>query len=101
MLHRAAAALPYDDRARATTGLFSQLRVMARAADATPDWTTLVISGPIKLPGLRGERSFEWIATVQVEVDGGHFSGDASTDSEPVIRLLTGTQPLPIPARAG
>ncbi|WP_347059659.1 hypothetical protein ABC795_04225 [Blastococcus sp. HT6-30] len=65
MIYKAAAALPYDDRERATAGLRGQLRLMAVCDDATPDWTTLNVAGPTPSPGLHGRTWFEWSATVE------------------------------------
>ena len=65
MEYRAAAALPYDDRERATAGLQAQLRVMVGCDDMTPDWTTLAVDGPTEAPGMRGRSWFEWTATVE------------------------------------
>jgi hypothetical protein len=70
-MYRAAAALPYNDRERATSGLRGQLRVMAGCDDATPDWGTLAVHGPVEVPGARGRTWFEWTATVETRPDGG------------------------------
>ncbi len=46
----ATAVLPYDNLERATAGLRGRLRLMAvdHGADAPPDWTTLVVTGPLE-----------------------------------------------------
>jgi hypothetical protein len=69
VIFRAAAALPDDDRQRAVDELRSQLCTMAVAAAATPDWTTLTLTGPIEMAGADEEARFEW--TASVAVDGG------------------------------
>lgn len=67
MIYRAAAAYPYLDEQLATAGLRGQLRVMALAGDASPDWSTLVVEGPTRAPGARGRSWYEWTATLSVE----------------------------------
>jgi hypothetical protein len=52
--YRTAAALPYCNRERASCALRGQLRLVAGADDAAPDWTALVIDGPTPLPDVRG-----------------------------------------------
>lgn len=64
MEYRAAAALPYDDRERATAGLQGQLRLIAGCDGLTPDWTTLSVDGPTEAQGVQGRTWFEWTATV-------------------------------------
>ena len=64
MIYRAAAALPDDDRQSAVDGLRGQLRIMAVAAGATPDWTTLVVAGPVEMAGAEDRTRFEWTASV-------------------------------------
>ena len=66
MIYRAAAALPDDDRQSAVDGLRGQLRIMAVAAGATPDWTTLVVAGPVEMAGAEDRTRFEWTASVAV-----------------------------------
>ena len=66
MIYQAAAAYPYEDRARATSGLRSQLRLMAIAGGGNLDWTSLTVDGPTEAPGPHGARWFEWKATVTV-----------------------------------
>ncbi|MCZ2860562.1 hypothetical protein [Blastococcus sp. VKM Ac-2987] len=68
-MYRAAAALPYDDRDRVTAGLRGQLRVMAAAAGADPDWSTLRVEGPARGGEHRGTGLSEWAATVVVSGD--------------------------------
>jgi hypothetical protein len=64
--YKAAAALPYDDREHAAPALRGQLRIMAIAGGATPDWSTLEIAGPTEMPGLHGGISwFEWHGSVR------------------------------------
>ena len=63
---RAAAALPHGDRDRAVDCLRQQLRVMADAACATPDWTTFTVTGPVVMPGAEPAARFEWTASVVV-----------------------------------
>jgi hypothetical protein len=63
----AAAALPHDDRDRATATLREQLRVVVTAVCATPDWTTLTVTGPECVPGSDDNARFEWTASVAVD----------------------------------
>jgi hypothetical protein len=65
-MFRAAAALPDDDPQRAVEALRRQLLVMAAAEGATPDWTTLTVSGPAAMAGAEADARFEWTATVTV-----------------------------------
>jgi hypothetical protein len=65
-IYKAAAALPHDNRKRATDGLRDQLRIMAGAAGATPDWTTLVVTGPTEMDEVPDPTRFEWTASVAV-----------------------------------
>ena len=64
MIYRAAAALPDDDRQSAVDGLRGQLRIMAVAAGATPDWTTLAVAGPVEMADAEDRTRFEWTASV-------------------------------------
>jgi hypothetical protein len=66
VIYRAAAALPDDDRQSAVDRLRGQLRIMAVAAGATPDWTTLAVAGPVEMAGAEDRTRFEWTATVAV-----------------------------------
>jgi hypothetical protein len=66
VIYRAAAALPDDDRQSAVDGLRGQLRIMAVAAGATPDWTTLVVAGPVEMADAEDRTRFEWTASVAV-----------------------------------
>jgi hypothetical protein len=66
VIYKAAAALPHDNREWATDGLRDQLRIMAGAAGATPDWTTLVVTGPTEMDGAPDPTRFEWTASVAV-----------------------------------
>ncbi len=66
--YRASAALPYYNHERAILGLRGQLRLMALANGAVPDWTTLCVNGPTKVPGLYGAVWFEWSATVEARL---------------------------------
>jgi hypothetical protein len=66
MIYRAAAALPHEDRIQALDGLRGQLRIMAVAAGATPDWTTLHLAGPDEVAGAQEPMRFEWHASVVV-----------------------------------
>jgi hypothetical protein len=63
---RAAAALPHEDRRRATDALRRQLQVMAAAAGATPDWSTLAVAGPTERADADRAARFEWTAIVAV-----------------------------------
>jgi hypothetical protein len=66
VIYRAAAALPHEDRNRALDGLRGQLRIMAVAAGATPDWATLRVAGPDEVAGAQQRMRFEWHASVVV-----------------------------------
>ena len=66
MIYKAAAALSHDDRSSATQALRGQLRVMAVAAGATPDWQTLQVIGPMEMAGAEARSRFEWTASVDV-----------------------------------
>lgn len=66
VMYRAAAALPLDDREVATAGLRGQLHVMAVAAGAMPDWSTMTVEGPMAGPGMLDAGWCEWAATVTV-----------------------------------
>ncbi|MGK5113400.1 MULTISPECIES: hypothetical protein [unclassified Geodermatophilus] len=63
MQYRAATALPYNDRQRATAGLRGQLRLIAGADGTVPDWSTLVVEGPEEALAAHGRMWFEWTAT--------------------------------------
>ncbi len=54
MTYQAAAALPYNDRVRVVADLRGQLRLMALADGATPDWSTMTVEGPVEVTGLHG-----------------------------------------------
>jgi hypothetical protein len=62
----ATAVLPYDNLERATAGLRGRLRLMAadQGADTSPDWTTLVVTGPTTTKDALGNTWFEWVGTV-------------------------------------
>jgi hypothetical protein len=64
LIYRAAVAMPQDDRVVATDQLRRQLRIMAAAAGATLDWTTLAVTGPMEIPGAEAATRFEWTASV-------------------------------------
>jgi hypothetical protein len=65
--YQAAAALPYCNRQRATFALRGQLRLVAGADDAVPDWTTLFIDGPTTSARRHGATWYEWSATVRAD----------------------------------
>ncbi len=69
MIYRAAAAYPYQNAEQASADLRGQLRVIAIAGGGIPDWSSLVVAGPVDLTGLYGRRWFEWAATISA--DGG------------------------------
>ena len=77
---RAAAALAHDDRHGAVEELRHQLCTMATAAGATPDWTTLTVTGPTEMTGVDEAARFEWTASVFIE--GGE---DAPCTSRPEV----------------
>ena len=82
MIYRAAAALPNDNRDRATLGLRGQLRLMALAGDGMPDWSTLTVAGPSAVVGARGRTWYEWRATLVVD------GGISPDDPDPTPSLL-------------
>lgn len=96
VMYRAAAALPCDDPVRATVGLQGQLRLMAAAAHATPDWSTLVIDGPTAVSEPRGQIWFEWTGAVSVE--GADLPELPSDDSDLLPRGVDETMPCPAAA---
>ena len=61
---QAAAALPHQNRGRATEGLRDQLTIMALAAGLTPDWSTLAVTGPTEMTGTQHGARFEWTGQV-------------------------------------
>src|SRR3954470_4352602 len=63
-IYRAAAALPHQNRGRATERLRDQLTVMALAAGLTPDWSTLAVTGPTEMTGTQHGARFEWTGRV-------------------------------------
>lgn len=64
MIYRAAAAVPHVNRESAMDGLRGQLRIMAVAAGATLDWTTMTVTGPTEMAGAGDRTRFEWTASV-------------------------------------
>ncbi len=66
MTFTATVVLPYDNLERATAGLRGSLRLMAadHGPDLSPNWTTLVITGPTTTKDARGNTWFEWVGTV-------------------------------------
>ena len=93
MLYRAATVLPDENRERATTRLRGQLRVMADAAGATPDWSTLAVTGPTASTTQRGEAWFEWTGSVSVR---GGLDLAAACDAAPHPATSSeATAPLP------
>jgi hypothetical protein len=62
--YQAAAALPHQNRGRATEALRDQLTIMAHAARLTPDWSTLVVTGPTEMTGTQYGARFEWTGRV-------------------------------------
>jgi hypothetical protein len=63
-VYRAASALPHRNRGRATEGLRDRLTIMAVAAGLTPDWSTLVVTGPTEMTGTQQGARFEWTGRV-------------------------------------
>jgi len=63
-IYQAAAALPHQNRGRATEGLRDQLTIMALAAGLTPDWSTLAVTGPTEMTGTQQGARFEWTGRV-------------------------------------
>ena len=90
-IYQAAAALAHTDRACAAHGLVDQLRIMSVAAGATPDWTTLVVTGPVEVDSAPERARFEWTASVTVRgvgiVDGQprldlNYAEDSSAETD-------------------
>jgi len=63
-VYQARAALPHQNRGRATEGLRDQLTIMALAAGVTPDWSTLAVAGPTEMAGTPHGARFEWTGRV-------------------------------------
>jgi hypothetical protein len=63
-VYQAAAALPHENRGRATEGLRSQLTIMGLAAGLAPDWSTLAVTGPTEMTGTQQGARFEWTGRV-------------------------------------
>ncbi len=99
VIYRAAAALSCNNREWATAGLRDQLRVMAIAAGATPDWSTLAVNGPIEIPGVHGRIWFEWTGTVRV--DGGDLPDEPLDLLGPTPRHPEETMPFAAPRHDG
>jgi hypothetical protein len=95
VIYRAAAALPHVNRMQALDGLRGQLRIMAVAAGATPDWATLEVAGPHEVADTQSPTRFEWHASVVVH-GGTRLSRPADlTACQPVDAGECGTAPLP------
>jgi hypothetical protein len=63
-IYQAAAALPHQNRGRATKALRDQLTIMALAAGLTPDWSTLAITGPTEMTETQQGARFEWTGRI-------------------------------------
>jgi hypothetical protein len=67
---------------------------MAAAVDATPDWSTPAVAGPVDMPGVGAHSRFEWTASVAVP---GVTAWDDEPDPDtlfPVWAVEDGTMPL-------
>jgi hypothetical protein len=93
VMYRAAAALLWDDREQATAGLQGQLRVMATAGRAIPDWSTLVIDGPTEVCEPQGRTWVEW--TGRVRVAGEDLPDLPPDDADLLPRSAAETMPAP------
>lgn len=71
MTYRARAAYPYvdRDRDRAVSGLRAQLRELAAAEGAAPDWSTFHVAGPDQVIDLHGIVCYEWTAAVDAQLE--------------------------------
>jgi hypothetical protein len=69
MTYRAKAALPYLDSERAVLGLRGQLWTLAAGEGATPDWSTLSVTGPEEVIGRHGVTWYEWTAAVDSQAE--------------------------------
>jgi hypothetical protein len=87
--YQAAAALPHQNRGRATVGLRDQLTIMALAAGLTPDWSTLAVTGPTEMTGTQHGARFEWAGRV------------AMRGSSPLVALSDPDAFPPLPAANG
>ena len=66
----AAIALPYPDVRSALAGLRAEtLHEASRAGAGEPDWTTMVLVGPVPLPEVGGRRWFDYILSVACRPD--------------------------------
>lgn len=101
MIIRAAAALPDDDPRRALDELRTQLATMAGAVDATPDWTTLTLAGPVEMPEADAGARFEWTATVVVGRKDEAAAVGEMTGPMPAVELPHPTEPAPASWVAG
>ena len=71
-VYSASAALPYQHRQGAAAGLRAELRHLVelgyllgrRAAEESPDWNTLVVTGPTQTTDAQGRVWFEYSATL-------------------------------------
>ena len=63
-VYQAAAALPHRNRGRATKALRDRLTIMAVAAELTPEWSTLAVTGPTEMTGAQEGARFEWTGRV-------------------------------------
>jgi hypothetical protein len=71
-VYSASAALPYQHRQGAAAGLCAELRHLVelgyllgrQSPEESPDWDTLVVTGPTETIDARGRVWFEYSATV-------------------------------------
>jgi hypothetical protein len=71
-IYSASAALPYQHRQGAAAGLCAELRHLVelgyllgrQSPEESPDWDTLVVTGPTETTDARGRVWFEYSATV-------------------------------------
>jgi hypothetical protein len=76
----ATTALSYPHSERATAGLRAELRhKLTDASETVPDWSTLVVTGPMESTDDRGRTWFEYVATLNVRSSHSTLGEVAST----------------------
>lgn len=73
MIYRTTAAYPYGDSERAVAALRGHLRMAAANDGATPNWSTLRITGPTEVTGANGVICYHWTATVDTQDLPAHY----------------------------
>jgi hypothetical protein len=74
MTYRTTAAYPnLADADQAVAALRGDLRMAAARDGAVPDWSTLRVTGPNQVVGVRGVFWYEWTATVDSQDVPAHY----------------------------